>query len=97
LRDRLRDPSFGVAELAAALRLSPSTLHRVWGGEACSLSDWLWAQRLDATRRDLCDPALAARSISEIAFAWGFNDAAHFSRAFRARFGRSPRELRAGN
>jgi len=53
-------------------------------------------RRLDATRRDLCDPALAARSISEIAFAWGFNDAAHFSRAFRARFGRSPRELRAG-
>ena len=77
------------------LRLSPSTLHRVWGGEACSLSDWIWAQRLDAARRDLCDPALAARSISEIAFAWGFNDAAHFSRAFRARFGCSPRELRA--
>ena len=48
-------------------------------------------------RDSLCDPALAARSISEIAVAWGFNDAAHFSRAFRARFGRSPRELRAGN
>jgi AraC-like DNA-binding protein len=96
VRERLRDPSFGVAEIAAALRLSPSTLHRAWGSEACSLTDWIWAQRLDATRRDLCDPALAARSISEIAFAWGFNDAAHFSRAFRARFGTSPRELRAG-
>jgi AraC-like DNA-binding protein len=96
VRERLRDPSFGVAEIAAGLRLSPSTLHRVWGGEACSLSDWIWAQRLDAARRDLCDPALAARGISEIAFAWGFNDAAHFSRAFRARFGCSPRELRAG-
>ena len=46
-------------------------------------------------RRDLCDPALAARTISEIAFGWGFNDAAHFSRAFRARFGAAPRELRA--
>jgi AraC-like DNA-binding protein len=94
VRERLRDPSFGLAEIAACLRLSSSTLHRVWGGEACSLSDWIWSLRLDAARRDLCDPALAARSISEIAFACGFNDAAHFSRAFRARFGCAPRELR---
>ena len=96
VRERLRDPGFGVAELAASLRLSASTLHRAWGGEACSLSDWIWAQRLDAARRNLCDPAFAARSISEIAFAWGFNDAAHFSRAFRSRFGCTPRELRSG-
>ncbi|MEO5882531.1 MAG: helix-turn-helix domain-containing protein [Caldimonas sp.] len=95
VRERLRDPGFGVAELAASLRLSASTLHRAWGGEACSLSDWIWAQRLDAARRDLCDPAFAARGISEIAFAWGFNDAAHFSRAFRTRFGCTPRELRS--
>ena len=32
---------------------------------------------------------------TEIAFGWGFNDAAHFSRIFRARFGCSARELRA--
>ncbi len=94
VRDRLRNPDFGVAEIAAQLRLSPSTLHRVWGGEGCSLSDWIWSLRLDAAKRELCDPAQAARSISEIAFACGFNDAAHFSRAFRARFGCPPRDLR---
>jgi len=33
--------------------------------------------------------------VSEIAFGLGFNDAAHFSRAFRVRFGASPREWRA--
>jgi AraC-like DNA-binding protein len=42
-----------------------------------------------------------ARSISNIAYGCGFNDAAHFSRAFRARFGCAARELRptrsAGN
>jgi len=93
-RSRLGDPEFGVSEIARRLRLSPSTLHRAWAGEACSLSDWIWAQRLDGARRDLCDSALAARSVSEIAYAWGFSDAAHFSRAFRARFGRAPREMR---
>ncbi len=95
-RARLRDPALTVASLAAQLRLSPSTLHRAWAGEACSIAEWIWSQRLDATRRDLCDPNLAARGVSEIAFSWGFNDAAHFSRAFRARFACSARELRAG-
>lgn len=94
VRERLRDPALSVGEIARCLRLSPSTLHRAWAGESCSLSDWIWAQRLDGARRDLCDPALAGRSVSQIAFSWGFNDAAHFSRAFRARFGCAPSELR---
>ncbi len=95
-RARLHEPDLGVASLAALLRMSPSTMHRAWAGEACSITEWIWAQRLDAARRDLCDPAQRARSVSAIAFAWGFNDAAHFSRAFRARFGCSPRDLRGG-
>jgi AraC-like DNA-binding protein len=95
-RARLRDPALSVAGIAAQLQLSPSTLHRAWAGEACSIAEWIWSQRLDAARRDLCDPGLGARSVSDIAFSWGFNDAAHFSRAFRARFGCSARELRAG-
>lgn len=95
IANRLRDPLLSVTGIAAQLRLSPSTLHRAWTGQACSIAQWIWAQRLDAARRDLCNPAHRARSISEIAFSWGFNDAAHFSRAFRARFGCSARELRA--
>lgn len=96
VRANLRDPQLGVARIAAQLRTSPSTVHRAFAGEPCSVTDWIWAQRLDGVRRDLCDPALGARSVSELAFSWGFNDAAHFSRAFRARFGCAPRELRAG-
>ena len=95
-RSRLRDPGLTVAGIAAQLRISPSTMHRAWAGEPCSIAEWIWSQRLDAARRDLCDPSLAARSVSEIAFSWGFNDAAHFSRAFRARVACSARELRAG-
>jgi AraC-like DNA-binding protein len=91
---RLRDPQLTVASVAAELGMSPSTLHRTWEGAACTLADWIWAQRLDAAQRELCDPGAAGRSVSEIAFSWGFSDAAHFSRAFRVRFGRTPRELR---
>jgi AraC family transcriptional activator of tynA and feaB len=38
-----------------------------------------------------------ALNISEIAYAWGFNDLSHFNRAFRARFGMTPREWRHTN
>jgi AraC-like DNA-binding protein len=94
VKARLADPELNVAQIARTLRLSPSTLHRAWTGEPCSLSDWIWSLRLDAARRDLCDPACSARTVSDIAFSWGFNDAAHFSRAFRVRFGCSPRDAR---
>lgn len=94
VRAHLRDPRLCVAGIAAHLRLSPSTVHRAFAGEPESISGWIWTQRLDGAKRDLCDPAHDARSVSEIAFGWGFNDAAHFSRAFRDRFGCSPRELR---
>ena len=91
---QLRDPALSAVGIAAALRLSPSTVRRAWAGEPCTLQDWIWSLRLDGARRDICDPAHAARGVSDIAFAWGFNDAAHFSRAFRNRFGCSPRALR---
>jgi AraC-like DNA-binding protein len=90
----LRDPHLNVAMLSALLRTSASTLHRTWTSEACSLSDYIWAQRLEHAKRDLCNPGFAACSVSEIAFSWGFNDAAHFSRAFRSRFACSPRDMR---
>lgn len=96
-RTRLRDPGLTVAEIAAQLHASVSTLHRAFAGEPCSIAEWIWAQRLDAVRADLCDPALRHRTISDLAFSWGFCDASHFSRAFRARFGRTARDIRSGS
>ena len=93
---RLRDPELNVKAIARELRTSASTVHRVWAGNGCSLSEWIWASRFEAARRDLCNPTMANRSVSEIAYSWGFNDAAHFSRGFRARFGLSPRDFRSG-
>ncbi len=92
---RLRDPNLSVNMIATHLRLSPSTIYRAFAGEPCSLHSWIWNQRLDGAKRDVCDPAHGRRTLTEIAFGWGFSDAAHFSRIFRTRFGCSPRELRA--
>lgn len=92
--EHLRDPELTIGGIAAAMRMSPDHLSRLFRSEPVPLSRWIWQQRLDACRRDLCDPRLIQRGISDIAFSWGFNDATHFSRSFRELFGVSPREWR---
>lgn len=89
----LPEPGLDADAIAAALRCSKRSLHKAFEGERCTLSQHIWEQRLDAARRDL-EACVPGRSITEVAFAWGFSSAAHFSRAFRARFGASPREWR---
>ncbi len=61
-------------------------------GPANVVERWIWQQRLLRCHRELLKPA--AGTISDVAFRWGFSDAAHFSRAFKAQFGPSPRQLR---
>jgi AraC-like DNA-binding protein len=91
--DHLADPALSPRAIAAALGMSVRYLHLLFEDAGASVRATILARRLDR-----CRDALAGaprRSISEIAFAWGFNDAAHFSRVFKARFGSSPRDLRA--
>ncbi|MBB6563466.1 AraC-like DNA-binding protein [Acidovorax soli] len=92
---RLRDPGLSVESVARDLGMSSGHLHRLFKTEPQSPSHYLWGQRLDGASRELLDARRARASVSEIAFGWGFNDAAHFSRAFKERFGRAPREWRA--
>ncbi len=89
---RLGDPSLTIAALAREAGMSLRQLHRLFEDTGTTPARWLWAQRLERCRADIA--ARPGTGVSEIAFRWGFSDAAHFSRAFRLRFGCSPREWR---
>jgi AraC-like DNA-binding protein len=54
----------------------------------------IWIRRLTRAAADLLDPKSASRTVSEIAFAAGFEDPAHFTRAFRRRYQCAPSEWR---
>jgi AraC-like DNA-binding protein len=90
----LRDPELSMVRAAAAIGISPRYASDLMAAEQISFRSYIQTQRLERCRRDLSDPALMARHIGDIAFAWGFNDLAHFSRIFKQRFGASPREWR---
>jgi AraC-like DNA-binding protein len=90
----LSDPDLSISQVAAATGISPRYASDLMADEQHSFRSYVQMQRLERCKRDLSDPAHAARHISDIAFAWGFNDLAHFSRIFKQRYGASPREWR---
>ncbi|GIK26436.1 MAG: transcriptional regulator [Betaproteobacteria bacterium] len=102
LRDRirtyilrnLRDPDLSIDRIAAALRCSKRNLHKAFSNDGATLSDTIWRLRLEHCRRDLVSPACAWKSITEIAFSWGFSSATHFSKAFKDAYGLSPKAYR---
>lgn len=90
----LEDPQLDTQRIATALRMSPRYLNKLFEAEHTSLMRHVWSRRLERCREELLDPACAGLPIGDIALRWGFNDLSHFSRAFRSRFGCSPRECR---
>jgi len=95
IEDHLRDPELSPDQIARAHGISTRYLSKLFETAGTSVARFVWEQRLARIHGDLGESALAGRSISEIAFGWGFNDMSHFSRAFRARFGDCPRSFRA--
>jgi len=81
-------------KVAGANGISVRYLHSLFNQAGITVSKWIWERRLKATREDLLDPNMSHMRVSEIAFRRGFNDPAHFSRAFKSRFDISPSKLR---
>jgi AraC family transcriptional activator of tynA and feaB len=95
VRDNLWDSQLDANAIARGVQLSARHVYDLFNekdGE--TLMKWVWKQRLQLCGRDLSEPALRSRSISEIAYTWGFSNVSHFSRAFKADYGIGPREFR---
>lgn len=91
LERQLGDPQFGVAELAAALHVDRATLfRRTKASYQCTPSELLRERRLLRAQALL---AAHRGSVSEVAYAAGFDNLSHFSQAFRKRFGVAPSSL----
>ena len=58
------------------------------------MSSYILRRRLEECGKQLTDALWRKRTITEIAFSWGFNNATHFARVFRDQYGTSPRDYR---
>jgi AraC-like DNA-binding protein len=92
----LSEPDLTPARVAAAMKISVRQLHLLFEPTATSFAQHVLGRRLDECRAMLESPSSRARSVTDIAYAWGFNSLASFYRAFGRRFGVSPGMVRRG-
>jgi AraC-like DNA-binding protein len=91
------DPRLSVSGIAAQLNISNSSLTRALRSQGLSPMRYAWSLRLEHAARLLVNAPGGAIRIREVAYQCGFTDAAHFSRAFKDRYGMTPREYAASN
>ncbi|WP_298860453.1 helix-turn-helix domain-containing protein [uncultured Microbacterium sp.] len=91
----LAAPDLDPAAIAAAHFISQRSLHALFHENGDTVAKRVRRRRLEQCRIRLADAAYLDHSIMRIASAWGFIDAAHFSRAYRAEFGCSPSQTRS--
>jgi AraC-like DNA-binding protein len=87
--------NLSVAALAARHRLPVRYLQRLFEDAGTTFTDFVLSERLLRAHRMLTDARHADRAVSTIAFDTGFNHLSYFNRAFRARFGAAPSDIRA--
>ena len=90
----LGDPELSPQAAAHASYISARQFHRLFAADGTSFAAWVREQRLRRCRDDLASQQLSHRAIAEIATRRGFRSPAHFTRAFRARYGITPAGLR---
>lgn len=91
----LADPYLRTASIAKELGTSVRTVQNLFAENGTTPSAAILERRLERASEQLISNPSA--TITEAAFAHGFNDSAYFTRCFRQRFGVSPREWRRGH
>ena len=90
---RLTDPALDL-ETVAVRGVTRRYANAALAEQGTSIMHFIQSRRLERCRVALEDPLQMHRTISEIAYGWGFSDMTHFARKFRAAYGASPREYR---
>jgi len=94
IEQRCSELQLTATDVAASLNLSPRTLHRILATHGETFGKRLIDARLDLASRMLQSRLFDQVTTAEIGKRAGFLDPSHFARVCRARFGRTPSNLR---
>jgi AraC-like DNA-binding protein len=86
----LHDPALTPGRVAATVHLSPRRLHQLFEADGETVGSYILRRRLEECARAISDVSQRSRTVTEIAFLHGFNNASHFGRVFRERYGVTP-------
>ena len=91
IREHLRDPDLSIDQISAASGCTKRYLHMLFSDRGMTVSDYIWRARLLNCRQEL--EAQGGKTITDVAFSWGFSSSSHFSRVFRRYFGIVPSSI----
>jgi len=94
IAEHLAERELDAEAVANHMAMSLRNLNRVFERHACSVTQWIWQERLALAHRQLADFSHSARSIGDIALGCGFSTQAHFAREFKQRYGSTPTQHR---
>ena len=92
----LADPELGSAMLMAQFQISRAHLYRVFAADG-GVATAIRGRRLDIAYRRLKAKESQTLSLTHLAYELGFAGSSQFSRAFRARFGVAPRDVKSNH
>lgn len=84
-------------DVGKAVGVSVRRLNELFAAENSSIQSEIREARLQSICADLTDPRLTHVPVADIAFRRGIENAQHFSRQFKARFGQTPTSYRSNN
>ena len=90
----LGDPDLTPTGIGRACGITTRYLHHLFANEAETVARHILRRRLEECSKVLASPSERGRTVTAVAFDYGFNSPTHFGRAFRERFGMTPREYR---
>lgn len=91
----INDIDLSPSTAAANLGISVRYVHKQFAMIGTTFSSYVMSKRLEHVSRDLVSDTGRQQPIFVLAYRWGFNDLSTFIRAFKKKFGCSPREYRA--
>ena len=92
----VRNSRLDAPTIAAVFGMSTRQVHALFEAEPLSLGRYIRHLRVIGCRRALEEGMCSRMSLTEVALEWGFYDLSHMTRCFRAEFGMTPGEVRAG-
>lgn len=90
-----RDRGLSIWDVARLQGVTARYVQKLFEDSGTTFSEYLLGLRLDAARKMLSSPRYAGWTIVGIAFEAGFGDLSYFNRRFKARYGRTPSDVRA--
>jgi len=87
IRENLSNPELSIDQISSAMKCTKRYLHMSFADESTTITEYIWQQRLERCLKELQLGRSSGKTVTDIAFSWGFSSSSHFAHLFKKRYG----------